>query len=49
MSDSTPPSNTPQRVIPIQATGVREEVVSLYKKGEKIYAREVQGDRKSVV
>ena len=43
MSDPTSPSNAPQRVIPIQAVGAREEVVSLYQKGEKIYAREVKG------
>lgn len=44
MSEPTPPShNAPQRVIPIQAVGAREEVVSLYQKGEKIYAREVKG------
>ena len=44
MSEPTPSSNNaPQRVIPIQAVGVREEVVSLYQKGEKIYAREVKG------
>jgi len=51
MSDSSNPSSAPNRVIPIQAVPAtapgsqerREEVVSLYKKTEKIYAREVQG------
>jgi len=47
MSDSAPPSGTKPRVIPIQAVPAsdarREEVVSLYKKTEKIYAREVSG------
>jgi cytochrome c oxidase accessory protein FixG len=47
MSDSAPPSGTKPRVIPIQAepasAALREEVVSLYKKTEKIYAREVSG------
>jgi cytochrome c oxidase accessory protein FixG len=43
MSDPTPPSRAPQRVIPIQAVGAREELASLYQKTEKIYAREVKG------
>jgi cytochrome c oxidase accessory protein FixG len=52
MADSIPSKpDAAQRVIPIKAeaaTGAkpnlsREEVVSLYKKGQKIYAREVQG------
>ncbi len=43
MTDTTTPDN--KRVIPIQVEGgaAREEMVSLYKKSEKIYAREVQG------
>ena len=52
MTDKQNPTDTTQRVIPIKAEGVlsdaakaarREEVVSLYKKTEKIYAREVTG------
>jgi cytochrome c oxidase accessory protein FixG len=51
MTDSSTTSPPPKRVIPIQAVdagggksqATREEVVSLYKKTEKIYAREVQG------
>jgi cytochrome c oxidase accessory protein FixG len=50
MSDSSTPADTGKRVIPIQADSAasqqharREEVISLYKKGEKIYAREVEG------
>jgi len=43
MSEPTPSPRAPQRIIPIQAVGVREEMVSLYQKGEKIYAREVRG------
>ena len=48
MSDPAPPSDTPQRVIPIQpepasAAVAIEKTVSLYKKSEKIYAREVSG------
>ncbi len=49
MTDTTTPTPpaAPKRVIPIQAEGqvgsAREEMVSLYKKSEKIYAREVQG------
>ncbi len=46
MSESTPQSDPP-RVIPIKAEPVsaarREEMVSLYQKSEKIYAREVKG------
>ncbi len=42
MTDSAKPA--PKRIIPIHAEiGVREEMVSLYKKSEKIYAREVKG------
>ena len=41
MTDPSTSSASPKRVIPIKAT--REEVVSLYQKTEKIYAREVQG------
>jgi cytochrome c oxidase accessory protein FixG len=51
MTDSSTSSPPSKRVIPIQAVdagagkpqATREEVVSLYKKTEKIYAREVQG------
>jgi cytochrome c oxidase accessory protein FixG len=43
MSESSPHQDPGKRVIPIQAVGAREETVSLYKKGEKIYAREVKG------
>jgi len=47
MSDSAPSPGTKPRVIPIQAeatmAGRREELVSLYQKTEKIYAREVTG------
>jgi cytochrome c oxidase accessory protein FixG len=51
MTDSSTSSPSPKRVIPIQAVDAgggkpqvtREEIVSLYKKTEKIYAREVQG------
>jgi cytochrome c oxidase accessory protein FixG len=49
MSDPTPTTGAKPRIIPIQAEpnlqvgGRREEVVSLYKKTEKIYAREVAG------
>jgi cytochrome c oxidase accessory protein FixG len=51
MTDTNNTSAAPKRVIPIQAESVepakghatREELVSLYKKSEKIYAREVQG------
>ena len=43
MSESSPPQDPGKRVIPIQAVGAHEEMVSLYKKGEKIYAREVKG------
>ncbi len=47
MSDSAPPRDPASRIIPIKAEpvpdGRREEVVSLYKKAEKIYAREVSG------
>ena len=43
MSESSPHQDPGKRVIPIQAVGAREELVSLYKKGEKIYAREVKG------
>jgi cytochrome c oxidase accessory protein FixG len=47
MSDAAPPSKSTPRVIPIQAEAAagarREEVVSLYQKSAKIYAREVRG------
>ena len=44
MSETSPPNGPPRRVIPIQPTGgAREELVSLYQKSEKIYAREVKG------
>jgi len=44
MSETSPPNGAPRRVIPIQpAGGAREELVSLYQKSEKIYAREVKG------
>jgi cytochrome c oxidase accessory protein FixG len=43
MSESSPRQDPGKRVIPIQAVGAHEEMVSLYKKGEKIYAREVKG------
>ncbi|MBU0917696.1 cytochrome c oxidase accessory protein CcoG [Aquabacterium parvum] len=43
MSESNPHQDPGKRVIPIQAVGAREEMVSLYKKGEKVYAREVKG------
>jgi cytochrome c oxidase accessory protein FixG len=43
MSESSPHQDPAKRVIPIQAVGAHEELVSLYKKGEKIYAREVKG------
>ena len=51
MPDSTPSAAAPKRIIPIRAVesavapqgGRREEVVSLYKKTEKVYAREVKG------
>ncbi|KGM41652.1 cytochrome C oxidase [Aquabacterium sp. NJ1] len=51
MTDTSPSTPAPKRIIPIQAAETtppqsdarREEVVSLYKKSEKIYAREVEG------
>ena len=47
MSHSAPPSDPSPRVIPIQPEDPkgarREEMVSLYKKSEKIYAREIFG------
>ncbi|MDE2594522.1 MAG: cytochrome c oxidase accessory protein CcoG [Burkholderiales bacterium] len=47
MSDSSTPADSTKRVIPIQADpqspARREEMVSLYKKTEKIYPREVVG------
>ncbi len=43
MSQSSPHQDSGKRVIPIQAVGAREEMVSLYQKGEKVYAREVKG------
>lgn len=43
MSQSSPHQDPGKRVIPIQAVGAREEMVSLYQKGEKVYAREVKG------
>src|SRR3989344_4960364 len=43
MSESSPHQDPGKRVIPIQAVGAREEMVSLYQKGEKDYAREVKG------
>ena len=43
MSDPTATPSDSKRVIPIQPVAVREEMVSLYQKGEKIYAREVKG------
>jgi len=43
MSESSPHQDPGKRVIPIQAVGAREEMVSLYQKGEKVYAREVKG------
>ena len=47
MSDSTPKPDSGKRVIPIQpeapSAAQREELVSLYKKTEKIYPREVVG------
>lgn len=51
MTDSAHPRTSSKRVIPIkavdalsgQAMANREEIVSLYKKSEKIYAREVKG------
>jgi cytochrome c oxidase accessory protein FixG len=48
MTDSSTSNPAPKRVIPIQlelgaAQARREEVVSLYQKSEKIYAREVKG------
>ena len=48
MTDSSTTTPDPKRIIPIQpdpgaAQARREEVVSLYKKSDKIYAREVEG------
>lgn len=52
MNDQTQPNAGRKRVIPIKAEGAmpsagndakREEVISLYKKTEKVYAREVKG------
>ena len=47
MSEPTSTSDSPKRVIPIQPdpqqAARREEMVSLYKRTEKIYPREVQG------
>lgn len=46
MSEPASPSADTKRVIPIQPAASqqrREETVSLYKKTEKIYAREVSG------
>ncbi|MGC4062032.1 MAG: cytochrome c oxidase accessory protein CcoG [Aquabacterium sp.] len=50
MADTTTPASQPKRVIPIaaidavgQPQATREEMVSLYQKTEKIYAREVKG------
>ena len=52
MTDPQKTTNAPQRVIPIKAEEAafdaakaarREEIVSLYKKTEKVYAREVTG------
>ncbi len=47
MTDSSTPSDSTKRVIPIKAepsaSAQREEMVSLYKKTEKIYPREVVG------